>query len=403
MGVAKVRLTDKLEIEAVGSGKTEFLFQRISEQGVDYMLLGTVEGIGSASLATMHQMLRRWLRRYLAHRGISPKAPAPERVWIGLRELPEAELRRRVGDDRDRLFESHRAVPPTSPAIYLDREDDDEIWSRISIRREDRPQRKEVQRLLAPYLERSGAVAKIEVEELEAHEGVGFILSVDLKRAFPRGATVADAWRFAAEAEALIGAADGGDLPREGAVDLLRAGRWDVFLGQPESEWLEAKGDPYDHLESRMGSNWRYELAKDVAAFANSPDGGLIVLGMVTKDVGGGDVIAGRKEFDLKRVQAPAYRRHVAQLVYPQVEGFEVTRIPGSRKGHGLAVLTVPPQPRSSQPFLIRGTLQAGRVLGSHLLWPVRQADETALLDIAAVHDRLRLGDQVVKGTLGGS
>jgi hypothetical protein len=150
-----------------------------------------------------------------------------------------------------------------------------------------------------------------------------------------------------------------------------------------------------------MGSNWRYELAKDVAAFANSPDGGLIVLGMVTKDVGDGDVISGRKEFDLKRAQTPAYRKYVAQLVYPQVEGFEVTRIDGTRDGYGLAVLTIPPQAQSRRPFLVRGVLRAGKVMGSHLLWPVRQADETVLLDITAIHDRLRLGDQVIKGMLG--
>lgn len=399
MGVPSLRLTNNLGVEATGRGEADLAFVLASEKGVDYVLVGTLEGIGSASLAAMRSTLRRWHRRYQTRRPHAlGEASYPERVWIGLRDLPELEFQSRLRGDSDWLHDSHRGVPPTSPAIYLD--DEDEFWSRFAIRREDRPEPGEVQRLLGAYLERNGAIARIEVEELEEHEGRGFTLSVDLNRSFPRGAIVADAWQFAEEARALVGAAEGGNLPRNGAVDLLRAGRWDTFLGQPESEWLEAKGAPYDHLQSRMGPNWRYELAKDVAAFANSSDGGLIVMGMVTKDVGGGDIISGRKEFDLKRVQAPAYRKHVAQLVYPQVDGFEVTRIDGSRKGYGLAVLTIPPQPRSRQPFLVRGVLQAGKVMGGHLLWPVRQADETVLLDIAAVHDRLRLGDQVIKGKL---
>lgn len=399
MGAPRVRLTNGLGIEAIGRGEADLVFVVASDKGVDYVLVGTVEGIGSASLAVMRGAMRRWHRRYEAHMAVARgEALYPERVWIGLRDIPELEFQRRVRRDPDWLSATHQTIPPTSPAIFLD--DEEKIWSRCAIRREDRPAPTDIRRLLGAFLGRNGAAAKIEVEEFEEHEGRGFTLTVDLNRGFPRGATVADAWRLAEEARALIGVAEGGELPRAGAVDLLRAGRWDTFLGQAESEWLEAKGAPYDHLQPRMGPNWRYELAKDVAAFANSPDGGLIVLGMVTKDEGGGDVIRGRKEFDLKRVQVPAYRRYVAQLVYPQVEGFEVTRINGTRAGYGLAVLTIPPQAESSRPFLVRGVLRAGQVLGSHLLWPVRQADETALLDIAAVHDRLRLGDQVIKGEL---
>lgn len=399
MGVPSLRLTRDLGLEAVGKGEADLAHVAASQKGVDYVLVGTVEGIGSASLAAMREALRRWHRRCeMRNKVVSTEGSYPERVWVGMRELPELEFQRRVRDDPDWLGDVHRGVPPTSPAIYLD--DEDEIWSRIAIRHEDRPEPMTVRRLLSTYLERNGAIARVEVEKIEEHEGRGFILSIDLNRSFPRGATVADGWQFADEARALIGAAEGGNLPQEAAVDLLRAGRWDTFVGQPESEWLEAKGDPYDHLRSRIGSNWRYELAKDVAAFANSPDGGLIVLGMVTKDAGDGDVISGRKEFDLKRVRVTAYRKHVAQLIHPQVDGFAVTRIDGTRKGYGLAVLVIPPQPESKRPFLVRGALRDGKVMGGHLLWPVRQADETVLLDIAAVHDRLRLGDQVIGGAL---
>ena len=58
----------------------------------------------------------------------------------------------------------------------------------------------------------------------------------------------------------------------------------------------------------------------------------------------------------------------------------------------------IPPQKPSNLPFLVRGTINQGAVLGHHILWPVRQGDQTALLDIDGIHSRLRLGDQAIKG-----
>jgi hypothetical protein len=223
-------------------------------------------------------------------------------------------------------------------------------------------------------------------------------VTVDFDRSYPRGATVADAWKFGDEARALLQAVEDGELPKETALDLLRAGRWDLFYGQPESDWLEAKGAPYDHLIEKLGKNWRFELAKDVAAFANSPEGGLIVIGMDTKNEGDGDIIKGPIEFDLSRVEGSVYRKHIAHHVYPRVVGFEVKRIEGPEKGRGLAVLVIPPQPESSRPFLVNGAISDRKAIANHILLPVRREDDTAWADVGALHARLRLGEQVIAG-----
>jgi hypothetical protein len=207
-----------------------------------------------------------------------------------------------------------------------------------------------------------------------------------------------DAWHIGEDAAALIDVVQGDEIPRSMALDLLRSSRWGVFKGLSESDWFEAKGAPYAEANRRLGKNWKYELAKDVAAFANSPEGGIIVIGMITEDEGDGEVITGFREFDLKRVTAGSYGNYVAQHIHPRVEGFEVVRLPGRERRRGIVALVIPPQDPSNFPFLVRGVVRDGEVLGSHILWPVRQGDQTAVLDADGLHARLRLGDQVMKG-----
>jgi hypothetical protein len=123
---------------------------------------------------------------------------------------------------------------------------------------------------------------------------------------------------------------------------------------------------------------------------------------MTTQDGGDGEVITGFKEFDLKRVTATSYGNYIAQHVHPQVNGFEVVRVPGREQRRGIAALVIPPQDPSGFPFLVRGVVKNGKALGNHVLWPVRQGDRTALLDIDGLHTRLRLGDQAIKGRRAG-
>jgi hypothetical protein len=287
-------------------------------------------------------------------------------------------------------------IPSSSPAFLLE---GDRVRVHISVLRGKKPDKRAIRRSLSPFLKRHDATCEVAVSENEKWQPDGFTVTVVLDRSYPDDVTAADAWRFADEAQTLLQVVKGDEIPRELAVDLLCSGRWDLFYGQPESDWLEAKAEPYDD-HATAGDQWRYELAKDVAAFANSPAGGVIVIGMVTKDQGNGDVIRGHREFDLGRIKAATYRRHIAQLVYPRVEGFEVRRVEGKKKKHGLTLLIVPPQPPTSRPFLVNGAISDQRLLGSHVLLPIRREDDTALADISALHARLRLGEQVIEGRL---
>lgn len=85
----------------------------------------------------------------------------------------------------------------------------------------------------------------------------------------------------------LMHALAGGDLTRETAGNLVRAGRADVLIGQPEGHWLEAKSQHYD-LGTPSGE---ISLAQAVSRFCNSEDGGIVVVGVTTKKTAEGEHI----------------------------------------------------------------------------------------------------------------
>jgi hypothetical protein len=396
--VARVEVTENLALSIEGGGGIFYSGSSSQADGVDHVFLGSLEGSSSASLASLRAALPRLFTHYFRPRNMSgfQRSWNETRYWIGL-VRSEDELWRLQVEDEGQWTWGNRKVPPTSPAVFLM---EDQMRVRILMRKKDRPDSAAIHRLLRPLLNRTSATCEIDIsDDISDEEGRGFALAVDLEQPNRRGATLGALWDLGDEAQALLQVAEGDEIPRSAALNLLRAGRWDLFKDQPETHWLEAKSEPYDHLKEKLGKqNWRYELAKDVASFANAPEGGLIILGMVIQDRGDGDIIRGHKEFDLRRVRASTYRKYVAQLVYPRVEGFEVSRVEGKKKGYGLAVLVIPSQPETSRPFLVQGTVSDHRVMGSHVLVPARREDDTSLMEVEAIHARLRLGEQAIKG-----
>ena len=393
---AQVAATDQLSL-SVNGGREIFYAGSVMADDLDHVLLGSLEGSSSASLASLRSAASSLFRRHFGRKIPWAKDKwNKERYWIGL-VRSESDLQRLQVEDEGQWTWGNRKVPPTIPAIWFEEK---QLYVRVVVRSHEEPDLTEVDRLLHPFLEWRSAGSKIAIDDdLPEEEGRGFDLVVDIEPSLRRGATLGELWNLGDEALALLRASKGDELPRSAVLDLLSGARWDLFKGQSETEWLEAKGEPYDHLEKKLGEqNWRYELAKDVASFANTSQGGLIVLGMFTQDQGNGDVIQGHKEFDLRRVAVSTYRKHVAQLVYPQIEGFEVRRIAGFKKGWGLAVLVIPPQPKHNRPFLVQGMISDQKVHGAHVLLPTRRGDDTTLMKSEAIHTLLRLGEQVIEG-----
>lgn len=392
---ARARIVDGPYPADVGRGTLmDFGGVYYGDHQIDYVMARRTDA-EVASLASLRHLAARRARaakrRPYRHRDyIYRMSIAVTRDDSGIfhREIDEEELSFRAENQFSRI--------PEDPIVSIE---EGEVRVDLIVWSEDRPDAEEAEARLRPFLERSEATAELGARPEDEWYGRGYCLDVRIRRNFPRGATLGEAWRLGEDAKTLLGIRDDDGVPRSLAIDLIRSGHWGVFKGQAESDWLEAKGAPYAKANARLGENWRYELAKDVAAFANSPDGGIIVIGMTTQDGGDGDVITGFKEFDLKQVTATVYGNHVARCVFPRVEGFEVVRAPGGRdRRRGIVALVIPPQNPSNLPFLVRGAIRDGAVLGNHVLWPVRRGDQTALLDVDGIHSRLRLGDQAIQG-----
>ncbi|WDV52622.1 hypothetical protein PV963_20695 [Streptomyces coeruleorubidus] len=123
------------------------------------------------------------------------------------------------------------------------------------------------------------------------------------------------------------------------------------------------EGSEFDAKEliDLKSSSWKIELAKDIAQFANSPTGGLLLIGAKTdKKPGGVEVFRKLAPLDLNpRIELTIPElvqkaRDIADAhIHPMVIGLEIASI-RTRKGSVMYVY-IPPQNPSIQPFIVLG------------------------------------------------
>ena len=252
---------------------------------------------------------------------------------------------------------------------------------------EDQPDRARLDALLGPLLKREGAsIAHVDVDA----EGVVDFAAAPVRNddfwtvhvyiAVPtHGRDAASALRVGRDALALLEAAERGTLTRATTEALILGGHAELLLGHREGAWLDCKEQPYRADEASL-----YELAKDVSAFANTQNGGLIVIGLGTRKVSGGDTIARIRPVPLDEKRVERYRRALQYRVHPRVSGLLIDEV---HQGRGRIVLiSVPPQPKALQPFLVRGAVRDGKVLGSSIALYIRENDGAITAGVEEVH-----------------
>jgi hypothetical protein len=177
-------------------------------------------------------------------------------------------------------------------------------------------------------------------------------------------------------------------LDEDSMWELLRAGLPQGIVGCPESDWFEAKREPY-LLNEVLG---QLELAKDVSAFANS-GGGILVIGLKTTSQRGIDVVEAVTPVDATLVNARTYRSALRVRLYPRLRGLELAL---TEVASGLVVvgIRIPRQPSGNLPVLVAGMpgVKARRSEGAY--WGIfrRQGDASTPIVAAAVHTALRGG-----------
>ena len=169
---------------------------------------------------------------------------------------------------------------------------------------------------------------------------------------------------------------------------LLRAGRPDLLVGQHESSNLECKSQNYTLSDPAQ----KIEFAQDVARFANSEGGGLLVLGLKTKRDEQGDRIV-RVSSLTQLPSAARYHRALDQMMVPPVENLTVEALPATPDGPAaLVLIEVPPQPEELKPFLVAGAVVRGRVEGAFISIVRRRGEHSVPVSPAAIHAALAAG-----------
>jgi hypothetical protein len=255
-----------------------------------------------------------------------------------------------------------------------------DTWSAAG---EERPEKSVVESILAPALEqRRMQLGRLEISE----EKWGWAIGLELH--FPlRGRAVGTTIDHAQGVAEFLEAALSGQMDRSGVAALVQSGNAALLAGVFENEWLDAKSSPY-RIDTPRG---RFELAKDVAAFANST-GGLILVGAKTKHTPDGDQIRTINECRLRDAPILTYRNIIERQIYPPVEDVAVSAVEGATPEMGLVLIEVPEQDQSNFPFLVSGMAAGDRVSELGFTIAKRIGDGTEGPKVETVHAQLRAG-----------
>lgn len=254
------------------------------------------------------------------------------------------------------------------------------------------PEETVVRSLAAPTLEREGiGIEQVQIFKEKWGWAVWLTLDIPIKRR-----SVGDALRKADLISSVIQGAYPENFDVKSAAAVVRARHPELLVGTFESEWLDAKGSPY-RLDKKAQ---QYELAKDVAAFANS-GGGLILIGAKTKRRPDGDEIRSINGCALSDGVAEEIRSVIKRRVYPRLDKVSVEMIPLSSPESGVILIQIPPQLDGQKPYLVAGTRSGDQISELGFTYAVRDGEATDAPRIEVVHQLIRAGESVLGG--GGS
>lgn len=207
-----------------------------------------------------------------------------------------------------------------------------------------------------------------------------------------RGKRVKDVQEAGTEVAELASAvSEDGELDSTAIEALVLAGSAVVLVGQHEHQGFDAKGAGYD-LSSDRG---RFELAKDVAAFANGGRDGTIVCGLRVRKRAGRDLVMEARPIGLSGFREIDWIRTIRNRVIPAPEGVrvQVRRMSNGSESYGYIVLSIPAQPEDLKPFLVKcGVREDGKVVETDITVPVRIGEDTEYSDAAGLHGLLTAG-----------
>jgi hypothetical protein len=245
-------------------------------------------------------------------------------------------------------------------------------------------------RLVASLLHRSGAEL-VNLVRNDERASPPYYYCFDLAVS-TRSKSLVDVYRVAEDASALFEAASMGQITRDAVVDLVAGGRADLLCGQPEGPWLDVKSAHYD-LTTPKG---KISLAQAVSRFANAEEGGIVVVGMSTKRIRGGELIDSIKPVPVDTATVRRYRQAIETCLFPFPVGLEIRPVETS-PGEGLILVSLPSQEEELKPFLVHGAIVGDRVEGAYISIVRRSGEDSIPITAQQIHSTLAAGRALLR------
>jgi hypothetical protein len=151
----------------------------------------------------------------------------------------------------------------------------------------------------------------------------------------------------------------------------LRDGEPGKLLGLAECGWLDAKAGVYQLDDPAKAA----ELVKDVAAFANTETGGVLVVGISTRAEHGAEVLDEIRPVPRDLVDVDRHRKLLRKII-PPPRGVTVDWIAWGEDA-GVLFIDVPAQPPARLPHAVQGPARPGKADSLSVAVPVREGDGT--------------------------
>jgi hypothetical protein len=178
------------------------------------------------------------------------------------------------------------------------------------------------------------------------------------------------------------------------AFELVKIGQIAALLGMRECEWLDAKQAAYDLKTG--GDLWKLELSQDVASFANAEQGGLVIIGVGTRNIDGSDVLIRIQPVPVTNNRIRRYHDIIHARVYPPIDGLVIERV-AFGKGE-LICLYVPPQRDFLKPFIVDGGRVGKKHHGGMFSIVRRRGEDTMALNARELHAQIVAGRAFLRG-----
>jgi hypothetical protein len=247
-----------------------------------------------------------------------------------------------------------------------------------------------VARLLEPMLRR--VKAQLVSVGADDHRSTAPYFHEAVVTTFTRNKSLEQLYEIGESVCRLFDASTARGLTRGSVVDLILGGRPDLLIGLPEGEWLDVKSQHYD-IATTHG---KISLAQAVGRFANAEEGGILVVGMDTKRIPGGEIIRSVRPVTIDAVTIRRYRQTIEHRLVPFPSNLKILPVEITA-GQGLVVVSIPPQEEDLKPFLVHGAIVDGRIEGTFISIVRRSGEDSIPVTAQQIHSTLAAGRALLR------